>query len=349
LTAGVRFSLGTFAFDGEAAPYLVIDERAHDLRKSLGDATSLRGLIDDWDARLPELQRLADEGCPGAEPLPLAELRPLPPIQPVGQVFQAAANYRQHVLDLIAGAESRGDDSDGHARGSRDDARRLLDERAAEGRPFVFLGSAHAMVGAEDEILLPADSDQSDWELELAAVIGRPGRRVPPEEALDLVAGYTIANDLTSRDALARWDAGTLGIDWLAGKNAPTFLPVGPLLVPAKFVADPQDLQIKLTVNGRTMQDESTADMLFDVAQLISYVSTVAELRPGDLVLTGSPAGNGASHGVFLAPGDLMEGTVTGLGAQRNRCIAESLEPGATRAVRGAVGAAPANSSEAKR
>lgn len=348
MTAGVRFSLGTFAFDGEAAPYLVIDERAHDLRKLLGEATTLRALVEDWDARLPELQQLADAGCPGVEPLPLAELRPLPPVEPIGQIFQAAANYRQHVLDLISGAESRGDDSDGHARGSRDDARRLLDERAAEGRPFVFLGSAHAMVGAEDEVLLPADSDQSDWELELAAVIGRPGRRVPPEEALELVAGYTIANDLTSRDALARWDAGTLGIDWLAGKNAPSFLPVGPLLVPAKFIENPQDLQIKLTVNGRTMQDESTADMLFDVAQLISYVSTVTELRPGDIVLTGSPAGNGASHGIFLAPGDLMEGTVTGLGAQRNRCVAENLPPGATRAIRGAISGSTAGSTEGK-
>jgi 2,4-didehydro-3-deoxy-L-rhamnonate hydrolase len=330
LTSGARFSLGTFAFDGEAAPCLVIDGRAHDLRPLLGEGTTVRALLEDWDARLPELQRLADEGCAGSEALP-AGLRPLPPVQPIGQIFQAAANYRQHVLDLIAGAESRGDDSDGHAEGSRDDARRLLDERAAEGRPFVFLGSAHAMVGAEDEILLPADSDQSDWELELAAVIGRAGRRVPVSEALELVAGYTIANDLTSRDALARWDAGTLGIDWLAGKNAPTFLPVGPVLVPAKFVEDPQDLHIKLTVNGRTMQDESTADMLFDVAQLISYLSTVTELRPGDIVLTGSPAGNGASHGIFLAPGDLMEGTVTGLGTQRNRCVAEEVGPGLVR------------------
>ncbi len=341
MTAGVRFSLGTFAFDGEAAPCLVIEERAYDLRPALGDATTLRGLVEDWDARLPELRALADGGCAGLEALPLAELRPLPPVEPIGQVFQAAANYRQHVLDLIAGAESRGDDSDGHAKGSRDDARRLLDERAAEGRPFVFLGSSHAMIGAEDEVLLPADSDQSDWELELAAVIGRPGRRVAPEDALGLIAGYTIANDMTSRDALARWDAGTLGIDWLAGKNAPTFLPVGPLLVPAVFVDDPQDLQIKLTVNGRTMQDESTEDMLFDVAHLISYVSTVTELRPGDIVLTGSPAGNGASHGYFLQPGDQMEGSVTGLGVQRNVCVAETIEPGATRAVRDAVPTAP--------
>jgi 2-keto-4-pentenoate hydratase/2-oxohepta-3-ene-1,7-dioic acid hydratase in catechol pathway len=323
MNAGTRFSLGTFARDGEAAPYLVTDGGAHDLRPLLGEQVTIRGLVDRWDASLPELQRIADPGCPGSDAVSLEALRPLPPVQPIGQIFQAAANYRQHVLDLIAGAESRGDDSDGHAEGSRDDARRLLDERARAGEPFVFLGSVHAMVGAEDEISLPFDSDQSDWELELAAVIGRRGRRVAPEDALDLVAGYTIANDLTSRDALARWDSSTLGIDWLAGKNAPTFLPVGPLFVPAVFVEDPQDLQIKLTVNGRTMQDETTGDMLFGVARLISYLTTVTELRPGDLVLTGSPAGNGASHGVFLQPGDVIEGTVTGLGTQRNLCVAE--------------------------
>jgi len=326
MATGTRFSLGTFACTGGTAPCLVQGERAHDLRPLLGEQTTLRGLLDDWDASFPVLERIA-EGLPSAEGVLLSGLTPLPPVQPIGTIFQAAANYRQHVLDLISGAESRGDDSDGHSRGDRDDARRLLDERAAKGRPFVFLGSPHSMVGAEDEVVLPVDSDQSDWELELAAVIGRNGRRVPPEDALELIAGYTIANDLTSRDALTRWDASTLGIDWLAGKNAPTFLPVGPLLVPAEHVADPQDLRIELSVNGRTMQDESTDDMLFDVSQLVSYISTVTELRPGDLVLTGSPAGNGASHGVFLAPGDVMEGTITGLGVQRNRCVAEASRP----------------------
>lgn len=337
MTSGVRFSLGTFAFNGEAAPYLVLDERAHDLRPLLGEGTTIRDLLEDWDASFARLAALAEEGCAGAKALPLAELRPLPPVEPVGQIFQAAANYRQHVLDLISGAESRGDDSDGHVGGDRDKARRLLDERAAGGRPFVFLGSAHAMIGAEDDVCLPADSDQSDWELELAAVIGRPGRRVAPEEALDLIAGYTIANDLTSRDALSRWDTGAMGIDWLAGKNAPTFLPIGPLLVPAAFVDDPQDLRIELNVNGRTMQDESTEDMLFDVAQLVSYITTVTEVRPGDVILTGSPAGNGASHGVFLQPGDLIEGSVTGLGTQRNRCVGETIAADAPRAVRGAM------------
>jgi 2-keto-4-pentenoate hydratase/2-oxohepta-3-ene-1,7-dioic acid hydratase in catechol pathway len=146
-----------------------------------------------------------------------------------------------------------------------------------------------------------------------------------------VVAGYTICNDVSARDKLVRPDVRVLGLDWLAGKNAPTFLPTGPLLVPAAHAGDPLDLRITLRVNGTTYQDESTADMLFDVAALIAHISDVAELRPGDLVLTGSPAGNGASHGVFLKPGDVMEGEITGLGVQRNRCVAEgaTLDPDA--------------------
>lgn len=324
MTAGSRFALGTFAYANDSLPCIVLGEHAYDLRSLLDAEVSIRRIVDEWDAWLPELQGLADAGCVGASPLALAELRPLVPLQPVGQIFQTAANYRKHVFDLLAAAEARGDDSDGVTDGAaRDEARRLMDARAAKGRPFVFLGSAHAVVGATDDIILPANSAQSDWELELAAVIGRAGRGVPAERALDLVAGYTICNDLTSRDALARWDTGALGIDWLAGKNSPSFLPTGPLLVPATHVGDPQDLRIRLSVNGRTMQDESTSDMLFEVARLIAYVSTVAEVRPGDIVLTGSPAGNGAAHGVFLSPGDVMEGSITGLGTQRNRCVAE--------------------------
>jgi len=187
----------------------------------------------------------------------------------------------------------------------------------------VFLGSAHPMIGARDDVILPADCAMPDWELELAAYIGRPTRRVAPERALEHVAGYTICNDLTSRDALIRPDARGLGLDWLAGKNSPTFLPTGPLFVPALHAGDPADLQIVLKVNGKTMQDESTSDMVFDIPALISFISHVTELRPGDLVLTGSPAGNGASLGIFLAPGDVMEGTITGLGKQRNVCVAE--------------------------
>ena len=320
------FALGTFAAnDGAALAGLVLGEEVVDLGAELGTGVSIRSLLDDWDTSLVGLQHLAD--APPESRIPLAALRPLPPVQPAGQIFQAGANYRTHVLHLLEGAERRGDYSDGLTAGERTAAMAQLDERARSGRPFVFTGSAHAMVGAEDDVVLPLDGEQHDWELELAAVIGRPARRVSREDALGVIAGYTICNDITTRDALKREDAGGLGLDWLAGKNAPTFLPTGPLLVPAVHAGDPMDFQITLKVNDRVMQDERTNDMLFDVAAIIAHISNVAELRPGDLVLTGSPAGNGASHGVFLAAGDVMEGCITGLGRQRNRCVSEQDGP----------------------
>lgn len=325
------FRLGTFADrSGAELAGLVVGERVADLTEAFGRPVSLRDLLERWDEALPELQRLADSARPELLRHGLDGLRALPPVRPPGQVFQSGANYRKHVLDLLDGAERRGDASDGLSAGERAGARRQLDERSLNGAPFVFLGSPHAIVGADDEVILPHDRRQHDWELELAAVIGRPARRVPRERALDVVAGYTICNDVTSRDALSRPDGGTLGLDWLAGKNAPTFLPTGPFLVPACHVGDPMALRVTLRVNGRVMQDESTADMIFDVARVIEHISHVAELRPGDLVLTGSPAGNGASHGVFLRPGDVMEGEITGLGRQRNSCVAEPapLRPG---------------------
>jgi 2,4-didehydro-3-deoxy-L-rhamnonate hydrolase len=340
MTAPTRFALGTFAAsDGRSFPGLVLGERVSDLRPHLGDAVTLRALVDDWTASLPVLQALADRLAREAGNHALDALRPLPPLDRWGQVFCAGANFRQHVLELLAGAERRGDSSDGLTAADRDRARAELDERARSGRPFVFMESANAIVGARDDVVLPHDSEQHDWELELAAVIGRPARRVAREEALGVIAGYTIANDVTTRDALIRSDTRGLGLDWLAGKCAPTFLPTGPLLVPATHAGDPMTLRITLKVNGRTMQDESTADMLFDVAALIAHISEVAELRPGDLVLTGSPAGNGAHHGVFLRPGDVMDGAITGLGAQRNRCVAEPAPANGRGAVRAGAGA----------
>lgn len=317
------FALGTFATDEPRSPLpgLVVDDTVFDLRGPLGPDVSIRSLVDRWDEALPALQRIADEIPAGAVRHPLSGLTPLPPLAPGGQVFQAAANYRKHVLDIIAAAEVRNDASDGLGSSKRAKALEDLTHRARYGRPFVFMGSTHAIVGAQDDVVLPAEG-RPDWELELAAVIGRAAHDVPVEQALDHVAGYTICNDLTLRDALHRDDASSIGIDWLAGKNRPTFLPTGPLLVPAVHAGNPMDLRIELRVNGRVMQDESTEDMLFGVAEIVSHISRVAELQPGDLVLTGSPAGNGAAHGVFLRDGDLIEGSISGLGTQRNRCVA---------------------------
>ena len=323
--AATKFALGTFApAAGPSWAGMVLGERVVPLSGVLGSSVTVRGLVDDWDAALPRLQAVADR--PPAESVPLDGLRAAAPVQPIGQVFQAGANYRTHVLDLLEAAERRGDSSDGLHAGARDAARAQLDERTRTGRPFVFSGSSHAMTGPTDEVQLPAGSQQHDWELELALVIGRRARHVPRERALDAVAGYLICNDVTTRDALVSPGSSSLGLDWLSAKNAPTFLPTGPYLVPAVHAGDPMDLRITLRVNGRTMQDETTADMLFDVASILEHLARVTELRPGDLVLTGSPAGNGASHGIFLKPGDVMEGAITGLGAQRNVCVPEPVE-----------------------
>jgi 2-keto-4-pentenoate hydratase/2-oxohepta-3-ene-1,7-dioic acid hydratase in catechol pathway len=225
-------------------------------------------------------------------------------------------------MDIIVAEErERGAMSDEEA---REMGARIMDERAASGEPYIFLGATSAMVGAYDDIVLPDRGDQHDWELELVAVIGVGGRDIPRENALEHVAGYTIANDVTTRDLVYRPDLQAIGTDWLRAKNAPTFLPVGPWIVPTAFVADPMDLTITLRVDGQTMQDESTSDMIFDVAALVAYSSTLVELQPGDLVLTGSPAGNGMHHRRFLRPGDVIEGAVTGLGMQRNRCVSAS-------------------------
>jgi 2-keto-4-pentenoate hydratase/2-oxohepta-3-ene-1,7-dioic acid hydratase in catechol pathway len=191
------------------------------------------------------------------------------------------------------------------------------------------------MCGAYDDVVLPLEGDKHDWELEFAAVIGRSERHVPPEHALELVAGYIIVNDITTRDLVYRPDLKAIGTDWLRSKNAPTFLPAGPYIVPVAFVSDTSSLRITLRLNGKTMQDESTSDMIFDVARLVSYASSRVALCPGDLILTGSPAGNGSHWGRFLTEGDVMESKVTGLGKQRNRCVKERLtEPAPDQAPR---------------
>ncbi|HEY4829101.1 MAG TPA: fumarylacetoacetate hydrolase family protein [Solirubrobacteraceae bacterium] len=319
--SGRPFALGTFINQaGAKFAAIVLGDGVFPLSPS----RSIRELLERWDEDFDDLQRQADRCRDDKAPFTLGDLRPLAPVAPPGQIFQAGANYRQHVLELLAGAERRHDSSDGVSDERRAEARRALDERARTGAPFVFQGSANAVIGARDEIVLPPDSEQADWELELVAVIGRRTRRVDRREAMESVAGYMIANDLTLRDRLSRPDVPG-GIDWLAAKNPPTFLPLGPLLVPAAHVSDPTNLRMELSVNGRTMQDATTADMLFDVAALIEYLSTITQLVPGDLVLTGSPAGNGAHHGVFLQPGDEVVGRIEGLGEQRNRCRAESV------------------------
>lgn len=315
----VRFALGTFsAAGGSPFPGLVVDDRVADLGQALQwRPASTLDVLERWTEVLPSLRRLASEA---REWLPLDGLRVHAPVAP-RQVFQSGANYRQHVIDLVVA--HRPADSGESEEQARARAAELMDRRAREDQPYVFIGLPSAITGPYDDVVLPSWCEQADWELELTAVIGTPAHRVSPEEALRHVAGYTIANDLTARDLVFRKDMREIGTDWLRSKNAPGFTPLGPYLVPVEFVPDPSDLRLTLKLNGDVMQDESTKDMIFDVARMVSYVSQTTVLMPGDLVLTGSPAGNGAHHGRLLRDGDVMESTITGLGAQRTRCVAE--------------------------
>jgi 2-keto-4-pentenoate hydratase/2-oxohepta-3-ene-1,7-dioic acid hydratase in catechol pathway len=305
------FALGTFteldASDTDEFAGLVAADRV--LR--LGQPRTL-DLLRDWETTLDVLADLA--GAAGRW-IPLAEVRPAPPVRP-GQILQSGANYRQHVIDLVMAEAS---DYRGRTPEQvRADAEAMMDARAATGEPDLFAGLPSALCGATDPIVLPPRGQQHDWELELAVVIGRPAWQVPEAEALDVVAGYLICNDITTRDLVYRPDLARIGTDWLRAKNSPTFLPAGPYLVPACFAGDPMDLRITLRHNGVTRQDASTSDMIFDIATLISYATSLVPLAPGDLLLTGSPAGNGAHWGEFLKPGDVVEAEITGLGCQRN-------------------------------
>ncbi len=316
------FALATLsAPEGTAFPALVTpDAQVIDLRPALGDAgLTMRAVLDDWDSVMPRLTALAGNGA--MRRAPLADFRVHAPVEP-RQVFQSGANYRQHVIDLHVAHRAPGDDRPEEER--RAEAAEIMDQRAAEDLPYVFIGLPSAITGPYDDVVLPSWAKKPDWELELAAVIGRPAHRVPVEEALGHVAGYTIANDLTDRATVFRRDMPQIGTDWLRSKNAPGFTPLGPWIVPAASVADTSDLRLTLKLNGETMQDESTKDMIFDVARMVSYASRTARLLPGDLVLTGSPAGNGMHWGRLLRDGDVMDGSITGLGAQRTRCVAEA-------------------------
>ncbi|MGW0712675.1 fumarylacetoacetate hydrolase family protein [Streptomyces sp. NPDC002643] len=308
------FALGTFAAADRPGPFpgLVVGPRVRDLSDL---APSTRAVVEEWDALFPRLTELAGVQRGDDHWYDLVALRVLAPIEP-GQILQSGANYRKHVVDLVAAEKESVHGATPEE--ARADAERMMDERIRNGVPYVFLGSPRAMCGPYDDIVLPERGEQHDWELELALVIGKSGRNIPGAEAMEHVAAYTVCNDLTTRDRLYRPDLKAIGTDWFTAKNADTFLPTGPFLVPAAFVGDPGDLRITLRHNGIVRQDESTKDMIFDIPRLIAYVSTTTTLRPGDLLLTGSPAGNGAHWGVFLAPGDVVESQITGLGHQRN-------------------------------
>ena len=183
--------------------------------------------------------------------------------------------------------------------------------------PVVFFKAPNTVVGPYDEVRIPRGSEKTDWEVELAIVIGQEGRYLPDEAAaLDIVAGYAISHDVSERAfQLER------GGQWVKGKSCETFNPLGPWLVTPDEAGDVQGLSLSLSLNGETMQEGTTADMIFPVAHLVHYLSQFMVLEPGDVINTGTPAGVGMARQRYLRPGDVTELEIAGLGRQRQRFV----------------------------
>lgn len=318
-----KFGLGTFSINDEKFVGVVVDEKVVSIKVLASGKTvdvpvysSVLAMLEQWDTNLAKLEALLRTEDIGEENwIPLQALKVHPPVDLPRQVFCTGANYRQHVIDLTldmgVGPEGlKGEEL-------RRWAENMMDERAATGEPYVFTKPVSTIAGAYDPIVVPNTTAKLDWELELAVVIGKAGYQISKSEAMDHVAGYAIVNDITARDLIARTDYKMIGTDWLRAKGQPGFLPFGPYLVPAKFIGNPMDLTIKLAVSGQVMQNEKVSDMLFGIDRQIEYISRYARLLPGDIICTGSPAGNGTHYQRYLQAGDLMEGSIDGLGQQR--------------------------------
>ena len=188
--------------------------------------------------------------------------------------------------------------------------------------PILFMKATSSISGPGDDIMRPRNAKQIDWEVELGVVIGKPAKYVTEDEALDYVAGYCVVNDLSERHFQMH-----LTGQWTKGKSCDGFGPIGPYLLTRDEVPDPQNLDMSVTVNGTTMQNGNSRDMIFSVRQIISHLSELMTLHPGDIIATGTPAGVGMGHKpdpVYLQDGDEIVTTIAGLGSQRQFVVAES-------------------------
>lgn len=259
------------------------------------------GQVRDLSAEVPELAGQA-VSCAALDRLRALDLNGLPLVADPGRIgaclarvpnfFCIGLNYAKHAAET--GAEPPKE-------------------------PIVFSKATSALSGPYDPVIIPRNSEKTDWEVELGVVIGRETLYVSEGDALDHVAGYCVINDMSERAFQIE-----MGGQWIKGKSAPTFGPTGPWLVTADEVPDPQNLPLSLKLNGETVQESNTDDMIFSVAEIVSYLSRFMALQPGDIIATGTPSGVGMGMKPqrFLKPGDVMEPGIAGLGAQRQEAVA---------------------------
>ena len=287
----------------------LVEDAVYDAAKVTGVAAhaSVLGVLEDWSRARRLLAQAAKRleagrGRGRAKGIPLKRVKLLAPVLYPGNIYCAGANYTDHMAEMAR--------AQGQAPGPN---MKELGEK-----PWHFVKSSRsAVVGPGAKVKLPVYSQMVDWEVELAAVIGRPARDVTVEKALDYVAGYTIADDLSARDVMRRDKnpaTSPFHYDWLSQKCFDGACPLGPWIVPASEIPYPQNLALKLWVNDKVMQDSHTGKMIFSTAEQIAMLSSRVTLYPGDLILTGTPAGVGMPRRTFLKAGDTVKLWIESIG-----------------------------------
>ncbi len=323
---GSAFKLGMFAGPDKAKfAAIVLGDDAIDLKQAhdayraagrkgaLGATHSIDGLLEDWDANFAVLQEivafLEKEGKAGAARL--ATLTPLSPVTRPGKMFYAAQNFQEHVDEMLrAGMTPK-------------EGPKFTGEKSTT-RPYLFLKAPSCLAGANDDIEIPRGMQKIDWEAEIGCAIGKRGKHIKAESALEHIAGWMTTNDVSCRDLQIRPDRPGLRSDWLGGKSHDKFAPTGPFFVPRAFVKDHMNLFIRLTVNGEVKQNGNTSQFIFTPEEQIEYASNILSLRTGDIFVCGTCGGVGQGTHTFINVGDVMETEVEGLGKMRNKFVAEA-------------------------
>lgn len=254
---------------------------------------------------------------------PLKSVKTLPPVMYPTTMLNVAVNYRAHAAEMAGGAATQaGGTAQGDALPGTTSAPGIWERKPDDKRwnPYMFMKSPTIVIADGESIRLPVGRTNIDWECELGVVIGRTVDHVAADRAREYIFGYTLENDVSDRGG--RGDT-RHGSDWVIGKNHDTFAPMGPFIVPKEFVPNPQNLQVKFTLNGQLMQDANTSLMIHTVDELVSYGSSILTLRAGDVLATGSPAGVGSARKppIFFKAGDVSVCTYEGIGTLTNPVV----------------------------
>ena len=303
------YKLATYQTKEGARAGIVVGDDVFNAAKLTGKPAyaTVAGILADWKRAEGALKRAAAGAAKSrAKRQPLSKTKLLAPVPFPPTIFCAGANYADHAA-AMARKQGMPEPADPHEQGLK---------------PWHFIKAARTLADPGATIRATHYARELDWEIELAAVIGRPAKDVPKEKALAFVAGYTAANDLSARDRGRRpgiEPTSFFKMDWSKHKSFDGSCPLGPWITPASDIADPQNLDLKLWVNGVLKQDSNTSKMLFTLAEQIEQLSINMTLHPGDLILTGTPAGTGAESGEFLKAGDVVKIWIEGIGEFNNK------------------------------